>query len=137
MTLWREINEIPSTKRDLRQFGLTMAAAFGVFGGVALWRGHDFWVYLLGAAAFFLVFGLLWPAGLKPVQKLWMTLALLMGWVMSRVILSLLFFLVIMPLGLIMRLTGKDLLDIKPGPAKPSYWRPHKARGNEDYEKQF
>jgi hypothetical protein len=137
MSLLKEINEIPSSKADLRKFGLTMAGAFGLFGGIALWRGHGFYVYLLGASACFLVFGLVFPAVLRPVQKVWMTLALLMGWVMSRVILTLLFFIGVTPIGLFLRITGKDILDKKSGVKRDSYWAAHKPRAKEDYENQF
>ncbi len=137
MTLWKEINEIASSKADLRKFGLTLAAAFGLFGGISAWRGHGFYIYLLAAAAFFLIFGLAWPSALKPIQKIWMTLALLMGWVMSRVLLFIVFFVTVTPIGLILRLSGKDILDKKPGVRRDSYWLPHKSRDKEDYEKQF
>ncbi len=137
MSLWKEINEIASSKADLRKFGLTMAGAFGLFGGIAAWREHGFYVYLLGVAVFFLVVGLILPVALRPIQKLWMTLALLMGWVMSRVILTIVFFIAVTPIGLFLRLSGKDLLDKKSGVKKETYWIPHKKRNKEDYENQF
>lgn len=122
---------------DLRKFGFTMAAAFGLFGGIAAWRGHGFSLILLAIALFFLFFGLVWPAALKSVQKLWMTLALLMGWVMSRVILTVIFYAAVTPIGLILRLSGKDLLDKRSGVRRDSYWLTHKPRNKEDYEDQF
>ena len=137
MSLWKEINEIASTRTDLRKFGVTMGIAFGLFGGLLFWRGRAFWVYLAGLAVFFLMFGMILPGLLKPIQKIWMTLALLMGWVMSRVILCVLFFLAITPIGLILRLTGKDILDRKPGVVRDSYWKEHKLRPKQDYENQF
>jgi hypothetical protein len=137
MSLWNEINEIASSKADLRKFGVTMAGAFGLLGGLALWRAHGFSVYLVAAGALFLAFGLVFPAALRPVQKIWMTLALLMGWVMSRVILAVTFFIVVTPIGLIMRLSGKDILDKRPGVRRDTYWVPHKKRNKEDHENQF
>ena len=137
MSLLKEINEIPSSKSDLRKFGLTMAGAFGLFGGIAAWRGHGVWVWLLSAAVFFLVFGLILPMALKPIQKVWMTLALMMGWVMSRVLLCVVFFIAVTPIGLFMRLSGKDILDMRPAGRRDSYWRPHKSRKKEEYEDQF
>ena len=137
MSLLKEINEIASSPADLRKFGITMGIVFGLFGGYSAWRGHSFWIYRAGAGAFFLVFGLIVPTRLKPIQKVWMTLALMMGWVMARVILCVLFFLAITPIGLILRAAGKDLLDIKPGVTRSSYWKVHKAQAKEDYENQF
>ena len=137
MSLWKEINDIPSNKRDLRQFGVTMGVVFGLFGGYSAWRGHGFWIYAAEVGVFFLAFGLIFPVALKPVQKIWMTLALLMGWVMSRVILCVLFFAAVTPIGLLLRLGGKDLLDLKRGSRRPSEWRARKVREKEDYENQF
>lgn len=121
MSLLKEIDEIASSKADLRKFGITMACASGLFGAVALWRGHSLHVFFWGAGAFFLVFGLVLPAALKPVQKVWMTLALLLGWVMSRVILTVTFFVAVTPIGLALRLGGKDLLDKKWGVKRDTY----------------
>jgi hypothetical protein len=137
MTLWKEINEIPSSKKDLRSFGLTLGIAFGLIGGFLAWRGNGAWPYFLGISGFFFGFGLVLPAALKPFQKLWMTLALLMGWVMSRVILIVTFFLIVTPIGLILRLFGKDLLDIRRGVKKETHWSSHRTRAKEDYEDQF
>jgi len=137
MTLWKEINEIPSTKRQLREFGLTVGAVLGLISVWMLWRGNAHAPYFFAAAALLVAFGMLMPAALKPIQKVWMTLALLMGWVMSRVILVVLFYLAVTPIALVLRLLGKDLLDIRPGLQKESYWHPHKPRQKEDYENQF
>ena len=137
MSLLKEINEIPSTKEALRKFGLTMGAAFGLIGALLWWRARGAWPYFAGVSGLFFFFGLLLPAALKPLNKAWMTLALLVGWVMSRIILVLLFFLVITPIGIFLRLTGKDLLDMKAGVRRDSAWTPRRARAKEDYENQF
>lgn len=121
----------------MRKFGITMAVVLGLIAGLLFWRGREHWVYFGGAAAFFLLFGLVLPAVLKPIHKVWMGLALVMGAVMSRVILIVLFFLAITPIALILRLTGKDLLDKKPGRAASSFWKDHAPRTKEDYENQF
>ena len=136
MSLWKEILEIPSTKKQLREFGLTVGAVFGLIGAFLFWKGREHAVYFLAAAAFLMLSGLVFPAALKPLQKLWMTLALLMGWVMSRVILAVLFFLVVTPIALVLRVSGKDLLDTR-GESRVSYWRKRMPRPKEDYEKQF
>ncbi len=138
MSLMKEINEIASSPKELRKFGLTMGIAFGLIGGLTAWRGHEaVWPWFAALAGFFLLFGFVWPTGLKPVQKAWMTLALLMGFVMSRVILTVLFYLAFAPIGIILRLMGKDLLDMKRDRGETSYWKAHKARSKEDYENQF
>ena len=137
MSLWKEINEVPNSRRDLRKFGLTLGIFFGVVAGLMLWRGREMYVYFVGAAAFFLFFGLVLPVVLKPLHKVWMGLAMVMGWVMSRVILTVLFFAAITPIAVILRVLGKDILDLKHHTKKDSYWNTHKSRAKEDYENQF
>ena len=62
-----------------------------------------------------------------------------MGWFMTRVILSLLFYLVVTPIGLIARLSGNQFLDVKMDDSQTSYWNYRKTKKDEkeDYEKQF
>ena len=108
--------------RDLRKFGLVMAAAFGALGGLAAWRGRSAGPVLLGVAAAFLVLGLAFPRLLRPVEKAWMAVARVMGVVMTHVILTLFYFLVITPFGVAMRIAGRDPLQLKAAPARDSFW---------------
>lgn len=136
----QEIRNIKRGKRELRNFGITLGAVLGLLGGVLLWRERGGSQYLLLAGALFVVFGLLLPALLKPVYKTWMTLAVIMGWVMTRVILGVLFYLLVTPIGLTARLLGKDMMDIRfDHAASRTYWI-KKAKGPrdpKDYERQF
>ena len=136
MTLIDEINEIPGSRKDLRKFGLTMGIFLGVFGFILLWRGRNDCVYWLAAGAVMLFLSFCFAALLGPVQKAWMTLAVLMGWVMSRVILCVLFFLIVTPLGFIVRLTGKDLLNEK-FKSEGSYWLDHAPQEKNSCKNQF
>jgi len=109
---------------ELRKFGLVMFAGFGLLGGLFLWRrGLEpaTWA-LLGLAALFLLVGLALPKVLGPIEWAWMKLAGLLGFVMTRVILTLTFFLAITPLGLLRRLLGQDSLVLKKRPDAESYW---------------
>lgn len=112
------------SKRELRKFGLTMACAFAVFGGLFLWRVKPVWPYLFGIAALFLISGVIIPKALAPLEWAWMKMAYLLGQVMTRVILSLAFYLVITPLGLIMKMFGKDQLHRKFDRSASTYWIP-------------
>ena len=116
-----------------------MGAAFGLFSGYSAWRGHGFWVYPAAAAAFFLALGLVFPPALKPIQQVWMTLALLIGWVMTRVLLGALFYLVLTPISFLSRLAGKQFLEMKLEKSGKSYWNYRKPRKFEKkiYEQQF
>ena len=127
------------TRRKLRNFGLTVGIAFGVLAALLFWREKAHYVYFAVISAVFLVFGLLVPVALKPVEKVWMTAANAMGWVMTRVILTVLFFAVFTPIGFLGRLFGKDFLNLKMDPAATTYWIYREPRDltKEDYEKQF
>lgn len=117
------------SKRELRKFGVTMGCAFAVFGGLFLWRAKPVWPYLFGIAAFFLIFGLLLPRLLAPIEWAWMKMAHFLGQIMTRVILSLAFYLVITPLGLIMKLFGKDMLHRRFDSSVSTYWVPVDPEG--------
>ena len=79
-----------------------------------------YWLGGIGGAL--VVLGLLVPAVLKPVYRVWMALAIVLGFVMTRVILSLIFFLAFMPIGLIWRVLRKDPMRRRLDPAVGSYW---------------
>ncbi|MFA5158897.1 MAG: SxtJ family membrane protein [Candidatus Omnitrophota bacterium] len=134
-----EIKKIESSTKKLREFGLVVGGVLCVLGILLGWCGRRSFPYFLIPGFLLVITGAIIPAILKPLQKAWMTLAILMGWIMTRVILSVLFYLTITPIGLILRLTGKDLLDQKLEPKKQSYWkiRPQTPRSPGDYEKQF
>ena len=134
-----EIRAIRSGRRDLRKFGITMCIALAVLAALLFWRGKGFYVYIGLLSPVFLVLGLAAPVVLWPVHKVWMSLAYVLGWVMTRVILSLLFFLGITPVGVLGRLFGKKFLDVGMQDSRQTYWIP---RNQEDqsparYEKQY
>lgn len=132
-----EIKSIKSGRRQLRDFGLTIGVVLLLIGFWLLWRGRPPAIWFLGAGVIFLTCGFLIPIILWPLQKIWMTLALLIGFFMSRLILLLLFYLVITPVGFFLRLTGRDLLGLK-WERTDSYWLPKKTKPDKtSYEKQF
>lgn len=110
-------------KVELRKFGLVMASAIiAVFGYALPWlfgRGTPTWPFVLGGV--FAAFAFAWPRALGPVQRGWMKVGHALGWVNSRIILSLLFYVLVMPLGLLMRLLGKDTVARRRDPAAASY----------------
>jgi hypothetical protein len=115
--------------RTLRKFGITMCVALAIFGGLALWRDKASSLYLFGASAFFLVCAVILPRALVPIEWAWMKFGHYMGLVMTTVLLTLTFYLMITPLGLLMRLFGKDLLERKFDKNAKSYWYPVETDG--------
>jgi len=134
-----EIRNIRSEKSDLRKFGLSVGIVLGLLGGVLLWRGKDYYSYFLVISAALILSGLILPAVLKPFQKAWMALAVVMGWFMTRVILSILFYVLFTFIGLLGRLVGKDFIDTEMDKSRPSYWNYRKPEKftRDSYEKQF
>jgi len=86
-----------------------------------------------------LVFGATLPRALKHVYIGWMALAIVLGFFVSNVLLTLFFFLVITPIGLAARCFGNDFLRLKLDRSAPSYWirRPPRQKSPADYERQF
>lgn len=110
------------TSRELRKFGFTMAIAFGLLSTLLWWLDKSTWPAMAWVAGGFLAPALSWPALLRPIEWAWMKMALAMGYVMTRVLLTLTFYLVMTPLGLVMRLLGKDSLQLRRNPEQSSYW---------------
>ncbi len=110
------------TNKELRKFGLVMTVPLAIIGLLMLWRGKPAAPYFLGLAVFFLVTGLAVPMILAPIEKVWMSLAKVLSVIVTHIILTLTFYLVITPMGLLMRLLRKDLLQLKAAPDRSSFW---------------
>ncbi len=110
------------TAAELRKFGLVMAGAFGLIGGLLLWGERMAGPWLLGLAAAFLLFGLIVPRALGPVERVWMALAHRMSIVSTFILLGLTYFVMITPMALVLRLLGKDRLELKAQPDAATYW---------------
>lgn len=108
--------------KELRRFGITLAIAFGVFGGIFLWRGRLLGPYFLLASGFFFVIGLLFPIILWPIEWAWMKIGHALGFVMTRVLLAATFYVAIAPVGILLKLLNKDLLKLKPDKKAASFW---------------
>ena len=107
---------------ELRRFGLTVALPFGLLAAVGAWRGHTIFPVLFASLGAILGgFALLAPGVLAPVEKFWMGAAHVLGWFNTRLIMGVVYFLVMTPTGIIMRLVGRDPLDRRLMD-RPSYW---------------
>jgi hypothetical protein len=128
-----------SSTAELRKFGLTVGLAFAFLGVVSWLRGHVVAprvLWALGAAL--TVPGLIAPSLLGPVQRTWMALAHALGYVNTRIILSALFYLVVTPIGLMLRLF-RDPLNRARSDTTETDWvrRPPQTVRRESYERQF
>lgn len=105
-----------------RSFGLVFAAVFAVIGLLPLVHGGAIRPWALVVGAVFLLAALVFPATLGPLNRLWLKFGLLLHKVVSPVVLGIMFFLVITPIGLFLRARGKDPLRLKPNRQSKSYW---------------
>jgi Saxitoxin biosynthesis operon protein SxtJ len=135
----KEIKELKTGPRELRKFGLLVGGVFAVLGIIALLRGKHSYPWLLGPGVLLMGFGAVWPTALKWIYLAWMSVAVVLGFVVSHVLLMILFYLAFLPLGLLARCFGKDFLRLKLDPKAGSYWirRPASARPAEEYERQY
>jgi len=124
-TLAREAEVKSGTDRS---FGLVMAGACGVIAGLGFWSGTSRWPYWLAAAVLFATAALLWPAILAPLNRIWFRFGRLLHRIVNPLVMGLLFFVVITPFGLVMRLFGKRPLALKFDRDAPSYWLARDAR---------
>ena len=134
-----EIKNIKSEKSDMRKFGIAIGVILLVIAGFLFWKEKESYQIFLTVGTILFVLGILVPAVLKPIYWIWMIFATILGWIMTRVILSLLFYAIITPIGLILRVFGKQFLELRWDKSKESYWnfRTNEHRQNENYEKQF
>lgn len=134
-----ELKNIKSSKKDLKNFAWVMGFFLSGMGGCLLWFEKESCRYFLISGIAFLSSGLLVPKILLPLQKIWMGFSVIMGWFMTRVILSVLFYLVLTPIGLLARLFKKQFLDLKIDKLQDSYWNYREAEELESgrYERQF
>ena len=128
-----------SSPAELRKFGLTVGLVLGALGGFLFWKHSSAAPYFAGVAAALIGFGLVAPRLLKPVYIAWMSLAVVLGFIMTRVILTVLFSLVFVPAGVVMRILRKDPLKQRYDPQAQTYWVPRERTpyAPEQTEKQF
>ena len=133
-----EIKNIKSEKSDLRNFRITVSIILLVINGFLFWKEISFQIFLaIGIILFLIAISI--PAVLKPVYWIWMIFATILGWIMTRIILSILFYVILTPIGLIPRLFGKQFLELKWNRTNRTYWnyRSGDVIEKEKYEQQF
>jgi hypothetical protein len=123
--------------RQLRSFGLVVGSGFAI---IALWpllRGHNLRVWSLALSIFLLAMALLLPRALRPFHRLWMILGEALGWLNSRILLSILYYLVIVPIAVIRRTSGNDPMRRKFEPSVTTYKIPRTRRPASHMQRQY
>jgi len=105
-----------------RAFGFVFAAVFAIIAGWPLLDAGPIRLWALAIAVAFLMTALIRPATLSPLNRLWTAFGLLLHRIVSPIILGVMFFVVVTPMGVLMRVLRKDPLKLKWQPDAKSYW---------------
>lgn len=118
----RSVSRSGTAVGALRKFGFAFGGGLTLFGSLLLWREKAPAPYVLGGAALVLALAAVLPRALKPLEWLMSRIFLAVTSLLTYVLLTILYLLVLTPLGLIRRLLGKESLGLKPDPGRASYW---------------
>ena len=105
-----------------RSFGIVFFIVFLLIAVYPIINHGELRIWSLIISLFFLVLGLFNSKILTPLNKLWFKFGLFLGKIISPIIMAVIFFLVVTPIGLLMKLFGKDVLNLKLNKNKSSYW---------------
>ncbi len=125
--------------KELRNFGLIMAAFFGIVLGVLpmLIKKSDIKVWTVIVAVAFLLPSLTYPKALKWLYQFWMLIGLVLGWIQTRIILSVIYFGLVTPIAYFMRLRGKDILNMKLDKAATTYRNTDDLQSGKNFDNMF
>ncbi len=112
-----------------RKFGLLFVVVFGLIAGLVWWRGGSAWPYLAAVSLAFFLTAVAAPHLLRPLNRAWMSFALLLHKVTSPIILGVMFFLVFTPVALVMRVAKRDVMRRRFDRTVNSYWIPRVPPG--------
>ena len=104
-----------------RSFGIVFFIVFLLIALYPLLKDNDLRIWSLVISFIFLILGLINSKILTPLNRLWFKFGLLLGKIISPLIMGIIFFVVVTPIGIIMRLLKKDLLNLKYN-KKETYW---------------
>lgn len=112
-----------------RRFGLSFAAGLATLSAILLWRGRPIGRYTLVVAFSIATLAMVAPGFLAPLERVLARIFRAVSATITYVVLTLMYYLVITPLGLVIRLLGQDLLEMKFDPQSKSYWKDVESSG--------
>ena len=137
-----EIKKIKGTVQDWLNFGAGVGILIVVISGIKFWKSdEEFWLYMGFGGAALVAAAVVSPRMFSFFWRIWMILALLIGWLMTRVLLTVSFFLALTPTALLLRLIGKQMLMLNADSGLATYWEKRPPQNadtiRERYEQQF
>jgi len=137
--MYDDLKNIRTDSKAIRDFGMLIGFILLIIAGILFYKEREFYLLIITFGIAFIGLGLGMPIIVKPFYLVWMNFAVLLGWFMTRLILGLLFYIVVSPISLILRLFGKEFLDLKTSSLNRSYWnyKDNDSISHQNYEKQF
>lgn len=116
-----------ATRKELRTFGISLGVVCLLWSGILWWRGHTAPIrWLLVASPILLLLAAIAPQVLGPLHRVWMPVAKGIARGLTWILLTVVFFVVFTPYGVILRRLGRNPLEPSWEPDRPSYWIPRK-----------
>ncbi|AFH50426.1 Hypothetical protein IALB_2723 [Ignavibacterium album JCM 16511] len=137
--LKEELKHIDTSEKAVKKTGITVGIVLIAISFILWWVGKNSFVYFSAIGGIFIILSYIAITLLKPFHKLWIGLSLVLGFVMSRVILTILFYVVVTPIGLLAKLVGKKFMPLGFDKNAKTYWekRENPIKQKVDYERQF
>jgi hypothetical protein len=133
-----EYHKLDRSPWALRRFGLTIGSALLLLGGILAWRHRGAGWPMISVGTVFVLIAIVAPRTLGFIYGPWMIFSFALGWLVTRVLLTLIFFFVVTPIGLLQRLFGQSAIEVAFRTDATSYWHSRTARPTAgDYEKQY
>ena len=125
--------------QELRRFGQILGALIAIIFGllVPFLAGHPFSAWPWAAAGILWLWAFVLPGTLYPLHRFWMGLGAVLGWINTRIILTIIFFGMILPIGLIMRIAGRDPMTRRYNPDAATYRTASEKKRPENMENPF
>ena len=134
------MNNKAISNKELKDFALTMSWAIpSLFMLLLPWifdRSISYWPIVVSAVL--LVFYFFYPKGIYPIYRVWMFVAGIIGWINTRIILAFVFYVIIFPIGILLRVFGKLQYKSKEDESDSSYWKTREIElKKDDLERPF
>ena len=125
--------------KEWRKFAIGLAIILAILATIQVFTGSHYYIYFYAASVLVLLASLLLPVVIKPLFILFSYVGLALGWIMTRLIVTIVFFLILTPIGLISRLFNKKYLDLGFKENQESYWRVRENPSSDkaSFERQF
>ena len=122
--------------QELRRFGFNLGLGLTVAGFIIFLRHKSYFVGFLSTAAFVFILSILYPTALKPIKKILDSVIFSFSWIISAISLLVAFYLIFTPIGILLRIFKRDLLNQRIDNSSTSYWikRQEKVFSKDYYE---